>query len=171
MLKEEIILIQWNFVTFIILRNYMWANPEPTQICHLFQAFALVIDHCFTPSAVSIANPSLRDSHVAILTHLIRSEVLFALGLTLIELRFGQTLSELQTPEDVNSVEAFTNYRTATRLLDYVYNESGSRYEDVVRRCLQCSFDLRDASLDNEEFQQGCFQEHRDSIDSRHGRL
>ncbi len=101
---------------------------------------------------------SISNTPVTITTHLIRSEVLFALGLTLIELCFGQTLAEMQIPKDVNSIEAFTSYQTATRLLDYVYDESGNRYGDVVRRCLQCPFDVRDASLDNEEFQQAVFE-------------
>ena len=63
----------------------------------------------------------------------------------------------MHNPEDDNPVEAITSFNTASRLLDNVYNESGSRYGDAVRRCLLCPFDLRDASLDNEEFQQAVF--------------
>jgi len=93
------------------------------------------------------------------MAHLIRSEVLFALGLTLIELCFGQTLADMQVPEDVHpSNEASTNFETGHRLLDYVYDESGTRYGDVVRRCLSCPFDVRDASLDNDDFQALVFE-------------
>ena len=106
----------------------------------------------------SSGTPPRIKVHSAVTTHLIRSEILFALGLTLIELCFGQTLVEMQIPEDVNTIEVITNYQTVTRLLDFVYNESGSRYGDVVRRCLQCPFDVRDASLDNDDFQQAVFE-------------
>lgn len=112
---------------------------------------AKISPDCSEPSSVT-------NVRSAVTAHLIRSEVLFALGLTLTELCFGQTLADLQIPEDVNTTVAFTNYQTAGRLLDYVYNESGNRYDDVVRRCLQCPFDVRDASLDNEDFQQAVFE-------------
>lgn len=99
----------------------------------------------------------LTDNTSTLTGHIIRSEGLFALAIALIELCFGQTLSEMHSPEDDNPVEAITRFNTASRLLDNVYNESGSRYGDAVRRCLLCPFDLRDASLDNEEFQQAVF--------------
>ena len=86
---------------------------------------------------------------------LVRNEALFALGLTLIELSFGHPLSEMQQPEDLdeNANELLTNLKTAKRLLNHVYDESGGNYGDVVRRCLFCPFDVRDVSLDNEEVQ------------------
>ena len=95
-----------------------------------------------------------KAANALLMAHLIRSEVLFALGITLIELSFGQTLGEMQLPEDIDPTnEALTNFKTGHRLLDHVYDESGTRYGDVVRRCLGCPFDVRDASLDNDEFQ------------------
>lgn len=48
---------------------------------------------------------------------------------------------------------------TAQRLLDIVYNESGERYEAVVRRCLFCIFHTRDVNFDNEDFQQAVFDD------------
>ena len=89
--------------------------------------------------------------------HLVHSEALFALGLTLIELCFGKTLSMMQEPDDVDSNEAITRLNAARRLLDQVYDECGGSYGDVVRRCLFCPFDVRDASLDNDEFQEAVF--------------
>ena len=75
--------------------------------------------------------------------HLIRSEALFALGLVL----------------DKDSNEAITELYTARRLLDRVYDESGGNYGDVVCRCLFCPFDVREASLDNDDFQQAVFDD------------
>ncbi|KAF6228583.1 hypothetical protein HO173_011818 [Letharia columbiana] len=89
--------------------------------------------------------------------HRIPSEILFVLGITLTELCFGQNIYEMRIQEDVDTTEVMTNFNTASRLIDYVYSESGSRYGDVVRRCLKCPPDVRDASLDNAEFQDAVF--------------
>ena len=87
-------------------------------------------------------------------THMIRSEVLFALGLTLIELCFGKTLREMHVPEDGDLNDATTEMNTACRLCNSVYCEMGTSWGDAVRRCLYQLFDVRDMSLDNEGLQQ-----------------
>ena len=108
------------------------------------------------PSLLNSTGQNNADSSV-LKTHLIRNECLFALGLALIELCFGMTLSKLEKPQDKASNEAITRLNTARRLLDGVYDEIGCRYGDVVRRCLFCPFDVREASLDNDEFQEAVF--------------
>ena len=98
------------------------------------------------------------DASGITIAHRIPSVVLFALGITLTELCFGQNIYDMRVEEDIDKTEMLTNFNTASRLIDYVYNESGSRYGDVVRRCLKCPPDIRDASLDNEEFQEAVFE-------------
>ena len=92
-------------------------------------------------------------------SHVIRNEVLFALGLTLIELCFGNTIAEMHDPDDGDPNEADTEMRLAHRLCNSVYSEMGTSYGDVVRRCLYQPFDVRDMSLDNEELQQRVFDD------------
>ena len=105
------------------------------------------------------ANAALvADASRTTIAHRIPSEVLFVLGITLTELCFGQNIKDMQIEDDLDKTEILTNFNTASRLLDYVYDESGSRYGDVVRRCLKCPPDVRDASLDNEEFQEAVFE-------------
>ncbi|CAL8582763.1 hypothetical protein XPA_008408 [Xanthoria parietina] len=87
----------------------------------------------------------------------IRCPVLASLGITLIELCFGQSISNLRTAEDAAVNEAMTNWNTASRLVQYIEMERGERYGDVVRRCLECPFDVRDKSLENETFQKAVF--------------
>ena len=89
--------------------------------------------------------------------HRIRHDMLFALGVTLVELSLDQTLLELRRPEDIESVDALTNLNTAWRLEPYVYSERGPKVGDVVRRCLECPFDFREKSFDNPEFQDSVF--------------
>lgn len=92
----------------------------------------------------------------------VRSAVLFALGLTLVELCFGKTLRNLRKPEDEarDQSETAQNTHCAFRLLDggWIMKEMGDTYEDVVRRCLRQLFDVRDLDLDREEVQQQVYQ-------------
>lgn len=90
---------------------------------------------------------------------MIRSDVLLALGLTLVELCFGRTLAEMQKPEDVDVDETATRIKTAIRLHRRVYNEMGIPYGDVVRRCIFQLFDVRELSLHIEEVQQKVFDD------------
>ena len=89
--------------------------------------------------------------------HLVRSEPLLTLGLTLIELCFGKTMTQLKIETDIGANDQVTRLNTARRLLDQVYDESGGNYGDVVRRCLFCPFDVRKASVDNDDFQEAVF--------------
>lgn len=90
----------------------------------------------------------------------VRNEFLFALGITLIELSLKRNIYEMRKSEDDLLTEIPANVNTATRLIDDVYNESGTRYGDVVQRCLTCPFnlqDLRNFGFDNAEFQDAVF--------------
>lgn len=87
----------------------------------------------------------------------IRNDILFALGITLVELCFGKTVSELRITQDIDSTEVATNFKTVSRLMYYVYLERGDRYGDVVRRCLECPFDIRQKTFENEQFQNAVF--------------
>ncbi|KAK4694593.1 hypothetical protein P7C71_g3016, partial [Lecanoromycetidae sp. Uapishka_2] len=60
--------------------------------------------------------------------------------------------------EDLDLTEVMTNFNTASRLIPNVYEEGGVKYGDVVRRCLKTPPDVRDATLDNEEFQAAVFE-------------
>ena len=84
----------------------------------------------------------------------IRSEVLLALGLTLIELCFGATMENLRAVEDDDPSKIIIKLNTAQRLLSLVYREMGDVYGDVVRRCLIQPFDVRELNLANENVQQ-----------------
>ena len=109
---------------------------------------------CMAKGNVALSEKSAKLEHVSN-----RCQVLVALGLTLTELCFGQTLSRMRKIEDHDPNEDVTKYRTGCRLINSVYNEMGTSYGDVVRRCLLQPFDVRDMSLDNEELQQKVFDD------------
>ncbi len=117
--------------------------------------------HPYVSSKVSLedANTALvADASQNKIANRIPSEVLFVLGITLTELSFGQNIYAMRTEHDMDKTEMITNFNTASRLIEYVYEESGRRYGDVVRRCLKCPPDVRDPSIDNEDFQKAVFE-------------
>lgn len=142
---------QWKSgdIFFLPLENQ--EKPTPKIDCaHPYVSWRIVPED---------ANAALTaDASRSTVAHRVPSEILFVLGITLTELCFGQNISDMQGEEDADTIEVLTNYNTANRLIDDVYSESGSRYGDVVRRCLKCPPDVRDASLDNEEFQKAVFE-------------
>ena len=92
----------------------------------------------------------------------VRNETLFALGIVLIELCLGQTIDMLRSPQDPLDAEgnanSVTDFCTAKRLMEgAVYREGGTRYGDVVRRCIFCDFDQRQTDMDNETFRQAVY--------------
>ncbi|OQE89733.1 hypothetical protein PENNAL_c0013G11372 [Penicillium nalgiovense] len=88
---------------------------------------------------------------------LIQSEILFPLGLVLVELSLCQTLEALRIPEDDDRVEAYVNLKTATRLLQVVEEQSGAEYEKVARRCLLWP-GTKEPTLESEKMQDEIFQ-------------
>lgn len=88
---------------------------------------------------------------------LIQSEILFPLGLVLVELSLCQTLEALRMSEDDDPVEAYVNLKTATRLLQVVEEQSGAEYEKVARRCLLWP-GIKDSTLESEQMQDEIFQ-------------
>ena len=91
----------------------------------------------------------------------VRNECIFALGIFLIELCLGRPITELKEPQDEipgGMLQFLVEFRTATRLVNVVYDEAGKRYGDVVRRCIYCDFDQREYDLDNNEFCQAVYE-------------
>lgn len=76
--------------------------------------------------------PSDRESHYP--KNLNRT--LFPLGVALIELSLGESVDTLQVAEDDDADVIQAKFNTASRLLNRVYSESGSRYGDATNRCL-----------------------------------
>ena len=146
------------------LDGTLWLKSEWTSNDIYFhnkdgKASKISYSHPYLPWRLCVANSNVPYSVKSVKQeHLMdRCQVLLALGLTLIELCFGRTLSEMQKPEDHDPNKDITKYRTARRLLNSVYSEMGTSYGDVVRRCLLQPFDVRDMSLDNEDLQQKVF--------------
>ncbi|KAJ8116694.1 hypothetical protein OPT61_g1932 [Boeremia exigua] len=95
---------------------------------------------------------------------MIRNQPLFALGVALIELWYGESLSNLyesedgeQHPKDTQS-KLLTRFNTADRIADEIAHDAGAKYSDAVRRCIRCDFSLSVNSLRDVQFQKAVFQ-------------
>ena len=93
---------------------------------------------------------------------IIRNQTLYALGVSLIELWYGKPLHAFYKPEDgpliTGDTDPMTEWNTADRLVDELYDDAGPKYSDAVRRCIRCDFDRRASSLDNPDFQKAVYQ-------------
>lgn len=130
----------------ILLRTSESRNKAPDSI-YLAQQKPENADQSGTPAS---------EQNNSLSTHLIRNEILFPLGLALVELSLGQTIASMRKPEDDDPVEAVANLKTAVRLLSDVLNESGMRYEEVVDKCLVWP-GRKDTKFDDEDFQRTMF--------------
>jgi hypothetical protein len=91
----------------------------------------------------------------------IRNEWVYALGVFLIELCLGKSISQLQEPGDEipgGMLPFLTEFRTASRLIEVVEDQAGVRYGAAVRRCIRCDFDEKVYDLDDERFCQAFYK-------------
>jgi hypothetical protein len=136
--------------------KYQWGNPgilfPKTSADNSDVEHPYLSGHQISKSTP--AGPAARTTS----TSLIKNEVLFPLGLVLVELYLCQSIFTLLTHDDDDPVEAIANWKTATRVLqERVYYESGFRYGDAVDKCLSWS-ETRNSTVDDDDFQQLVFQ-------------
>ncbi|KAF7514088.1 hypothetical protein GJ744_004413 [Endocarpon pusillum] len=88
------------------------------------------------------------------------NDFLFGLGVMLLELAYQKPLRSMQQPCDVANShdERHTLFFTAKRLSRLVSAKSGSRYGEIVRKCLTCDFGRGD-DLSQPALQEGVYRE------------
>lgn len=87
----------------------------------------------------------------------IRSETLLVLGFALVELCLGRTLKEIGSDKNMNPNEIIARRNTANRVFEDVYNEAGMAR--LSRDFLQCSFEMRDLSLESQDSQEAVYED------------
>lgn len=114
--------------------------------------------------ALTTANPYIRRDfpsvtrlHTKPSTPLIENELVFALGVILIELAYQQPLVNFKQPGDVDDQGndyPHTKLQIATRLVKDLKSMEGEKYADAAKKCVKCNFDVHDCSLDDADFQE-----------------
>lgn len=87
----------------------------------------------------------------------VQNEMVFALGVTLIELCFGQPLHTLKTQADLDpqgNDYICTEWLIATRLLRELELREPNKYTEATTRCLLFKFDTIATSLNDPVFQE-----------------
>ncbi|EME80895.1 uncharacterized protein MYCFIDRAFT_85160 [Pseudocercospora fijiensis CIRAD86] len=130
----------------------------------LFRKHGLLVTGVpFVPTALlpQTAGLSSKNAKYFHTCNLVRNETVFAFGILLLELCMERSLDELRASEDVGSdwtKDGTSDFLTATRLINQVYEDAGERYGNVVSRCILCEFDQRDTELENAAFRRAFYQ-------------
>ncbi|KAK0645391.1 hypothetical protein B0T16DRAFT_139624 [Cercophora newfieldiana] len=98
---------------------------------------------------------SLSSNHRTIPGPLIDNEVIFALGVALLELFYGRPILDFQKAEDLDEkggVTPLTRYIIAKRLVVKLNDREPERLVDVIDRCIRCRFDTVSRSLNDPAF-------------------
>ncbi len=84
---------------------------------------------------------------------------LFGLGVIFIELAYEAPLHQLQRPVDLENgrPDQFTEFFVAKRLSRSASSQMGPRYNNIIRKCLQCDFDCGD-DLSQPDLQEGFYR-------------
>jgi hypothetical protein len=87
----------------------------------------------------------------------VKNETVFALGVALLELSYGQPLHSLKTPNDLNDdgmEDDMTEVSIATRLADRMHEREMENYAKAVLRCVRCSFDTFSCDFEDQGFRE-----------------
>jgi len=90
----------------------------------------------------------------------VKNEMVFALGVALLELSYGQPLLSLRTPDDLNDQgmeDSMTEVSIATRLADRIHEREMENYAKSVLRCVRCSFDTFSCDFEDRGFREKFF--------------
>lgn len=117
------------------------------------------------PFVHRVMDPSSKEALPPLMRYIIRNQVLYTLGISLIELWFKKSIPTLHEPQDgpIGTGDAQTNLitqiATANRLIEGdLRDDAGGNYADAVRRCINCDFDCRLKKLEDESFQKAVFE-------------
>lgn len=87
----------------------------------------------------------------------LQNETIFAFGVLLIELSFGQRLCAYKTANDVDEQgndTIFTEYKIATRLVHQLADREPSKYVEAANRCIFFNSLIINADIDNPNCQE-----------------
>jgi len=130
-------------------------NTQEPLLAQLFIFKALTSS---SSSTLLQANQEERSSQTS--PH-VREESVFALGKLLVELSLNTPLEDMRIDEGLGKdgkANQYTDWMTANRLLEDVYDQEGTLYGDAARRCIRCDFNQREESMENDELRQAVFQ-------------
>lgn len=112
------------------------------------------VSKIFTPT-------SSEDSAISSPVCFIKNDMVFALGIALLELSWGKPISSFKTARDLDhqgNEVIYTEYSVASRLAQEIDQRELQNYADAARRCVNCSFDTRTYDLNDDRFRESFYQ-------------
>jgi hypothetical protein len=91
----------------------------------------------------------------------LQNEMIFALGVALLELSYGKPIMSFKTAQDLDGQgkeTVFTEYSIATRLIKRIEDRELRNYADAVIKCVRLNFETSTASLDDDDFRQRFYE-------------
>lgn len=128
----------WDTRDIIILRSHS-GTPIPSQF-YVSQNFV-------SPTTA----PTASRRHRLV----VKNEIVFALGVALLELAHGTSILTFKQPEELNEdgkEDSMTMVFIANRLAHKLNEYESENYAMEVLRCITCNFDTFASDFDNEEF-------------------
>jgi hypothetical protein len=92
---------------------------------------------------------------------LVKNEMVYALGVALLELAHGASLLSFKNPEDLSEAgeeDSMTEVSIANRLARELNNYESENYARAVLRCITCTFDTFACDFDDREFREAFYQ-------------
>ncbi|KAF2118797.1 hypothetical protein BDV96DRAFT_568475 [Lophiotrema nucula] len=92
---------------------------------------------------------------------LVKNEMVFALGVALLELAHGCSILNFKETEDLNDSgqeDSMTEVSIATRLADSINDVESENYAKAVLRCIRCSFDTFTFDFNDTEFREKFYE-------------
>jgi hypothetical protein len=93
---------------------------------------------------------------------LVRNEMVFALGIALLELAHGTSVSSFREPEDLSENgedDEMTEISIANRLARELNRYESTNYARAVLRCITCTFETFAFTFNEREFREAFYQE------------
>ena len=90
----------------------------------------------------------------------VKNEMVFALGVALLELSYSRSLIDFKVAEDLNEQgleDSMTEVSIATRLADTIHEREMENYAKAVLRCVRCSFDTFSCDFDDADFRKNFY--------------
>ncbi|KAJ9632878.1 hypothetical protein H2204_007608 [Knufia peltigerae] len=102
-----------------------------------------------------IGTPTAIKAQRAYRRRLVKNEIIFALGVALIELSYAKPLPDLTEASDLDkngNRDIITEYATATRLAELIHHQELPNYAKATQRCINCNFETSDYDLNDQDF-------------------
>lgn len=133
------------------MKDILFINHNTKATSPLGQPY---VSKVFTPTRCS------QDSTISRSRCFTKNEIVFALGIALLELSHGKPISSFTTADDLDqgNETIYTEYSIANRLTKTIDQREFINYAQATLRCVTCNFGTFTNDLNNDDFRERFYQ-------------